>query len=258
MNPRWSALAGRLLRATRLDRWPVRVRRGFAAGARWSLYPYSSYWRGDHEPATQAALAALGGGRIEGWCCWDLGAHFGLYSVGLARRVGPGGEVAAFEPNPENFARLELHRRRNRLAWLKPFNVAVSDRTGSADLLGTGLFASTTAHLAYEGEVAAAGSASHRVAIVRADDLVAAGTLRPPHFIKIDVEGHAHRALLGMQATLSAHRPILIIGCHSPQEADGMLAVLGPLGYGWREIGAVAGVKNPPLRSGGDYWFEPA
>ena len=106
--------------------------------------------------------------------------------------------------------------------------------------------------------MAAAGSASHRVAIVRADDLVAAGTLRPPHFIKIDVEGHAHRALLGMQATLSAHRPILIIGCHSPQEADGMLAVLGPLGYGWREIGADAGVKNPPLRSGGDYWFEPA
>lgn len=257
MNPRWSALAGRMLRASGLDRWPVRVRRGIAAGARWSLYPYSSYWRGYHEPDTQAALAALGGGRIEGWCCWDLGAHFGLYSVGLARRVGSRGEVAAFEPNPENFARLELHRRRNRLAWLKPFNVAVSDRTGSAALLGTGLFASTTSHLAYEGEVAAPAG-QRKVETVRADDLVGAGTLRPPQFVKIDVEGHAHRALLGMQATLSAHRPILIIGCHSPQEAEGMLAVLDPLGYRWREIGANDAAGNPPLRSGGDYWFEPA
>ncbi|MSU65186.1 MAG: hypothetical protein EXS38_03585 [Opitutus sp.] len=63
-----------------------------------------------HEPAMQAVLLGLGGGDIRGWTCWDLGAHFGLYSVGLARRVGPAGQVAAFEPNPISFARLQRHR----------------------------------------------------------------------------------------------------------------------------------------------------
>jgi len=50
-----------------------------------------------------------------------LGAHFGLYSVALALRVGPEGQVAAFEPNPVSFARLERHRRMNGLDRLKTY-----------------------------------------------------------------------------------------------------------------------------------------
>lgn len=64
---------------------------------------------------------SLGGGNISGWNCWDLGAHFGLYSVALALRVGPEGQVAAFEPNPVSFARLERHRRMNGLDRLKTY-----------------------------------------------------------------------------------------------------------------------------------------
>ena len=85
----------RLLRSflirTRLCLLPVRVRSGIAEGARWTLYPWSAYWRGAHEPAMQNALVSLGD--IRGWNCWDLGAHFGIYSIGLARRVGPTGTL---------------------------------------------------------------------------------------------------------------------------------------------------------------------
>ena len=91
---------GAFLNATGLARSPVRVRHGIAAGARWPLYPWTSYWRGTHEPALQACLMGLGNGDLTGWSCWDLGAHFGLYSVGLALGVGPTGEVAGFEPTP--------------------------------------------------------------------------------------------------------------------------------------------------------------
>src|SRR5205085_1089961 len=92
-----NSLASSILGHTPLGRWPVRVRSGIARGARWTLYPASAYWRGTHEPVLQSTLVALADAGIEGWSCWDLGAHFGLYSVGLARHVGPKGQVAAFE-----------------------------------------------------------------------------------------------------------------------------------------------------------------
>ena len=38
----------------------VRVRHGFAAGARWTAFPWSAYWRGTHEPEIQKILLELG------------------------------------------------------------------------------------------------------------------------------------------------------------------------------------------------------
>ena len=244
---------GGLLRLTGLQYWPVRVRTGVAAGARWSLYPWSAYWRGTHEPALQRALVGLGD--IRGWTCWDLGAHFGLYSVGLARRAGPTGEVAAFEPNPASFARLERHRRMNGLETLRLFPAAVSDRAGSADLLTYGDLGSTTTHLAYEDETLGAETRPIGVPTVVLDELVDAGKIRPPQFIKVDVEGHAHKALAGAARTLAAHRPILIVAFHSPAEVAGVQARLTPLGYESMVIATDSGSADPVI--GHDLLFTP-
>ncbi|HTX64340.1 MAG TPA: FkbM family methyltransferase [Opitutaceae bacterium] len=178
-------------------------------------------------------------GAMTGWSCWDLGAHYGFYSVGLARRAGPTGEVAAFEPNPLSFRRLEYHRRLNRLAWLKVFPAAASDQTGQAEMYTYGELLSTTTHLRYEGETRIAACAPLVVTTIKLDDLVAAGTLRPPDFVKIDVEGHGHRALVGMQATVARHRPHLLCELHTPLELTGMQAILAPLGYEWPATAAV-------------------
>lgn len=247
--------AAALLRRTPLGLWPVRVRGGIAAGARWTLYPWSSYWRGTHEPAVQAALMTLGGGDISGWTCWDLGAHFGLYSVGLARRVGPRGQVAAFEPNPASFARLACHARMNDLPWLKLHAAAVSDQPGRAELYAYGdLGSTTTTHLPYEGEALTAEVATVAVPLVQLDQLVARGELRLPHFVKLDVEGHGHRALAGMRESLHASRPILLVALHSPEEAAGILSLLDPLGYQRREVGVSS---SPDPLVGRDFIFTP-
>jgi len=255
MNSRLKDLLGRGLRLTRLELVPVRVRSGVAAGARWTLYPWTSYWRGTHERAMQAAMMGLGGGDIRSWSCWDLGAHYGLYSVGLARRVGPGGQVAAFEPNPLSFARLSRHARMNGLTWLKAFNGAVSDEAGTGELFTYGDLGSTVTHLPYDGEVRQAGSGVLEVRTYRLDDLVGAGEIRPPRFVKVDVEGHGHHALAGMKATLGAHRPILIVGFHSPQEEDGILGLLEPLRYERREIEPGTGTTGSLI--GRDLMFVP-
>lgn len=233
---------------------PVTVRSGVAKGARWTLFPWTSYWRGTHEPATQRAFENLGNGDIRGWCCWDLGAHFGIYSIALALRVGPTGQVAAFEPNPESFARLERHRRMNRLPWLKTYEAAASDKSGNANLLTHGNLDSTSTHLRYDDEIEDKNSGPIGIRTLRLDELVESGELRPPQFVKIDVEGHGHRAVLGMKGAIQASRPTLIVGFHSKDEADGVLGVLKPLGYTWQPIVPPSG-KDTLV--GGEFLFTP-
>ena len=241
------------LALTRLQYWPVRVRRGIAAGARWTLYPWSAYWRGTQEPAMHETLRSFGD--IEGWNCWDLGAHFGIYSVGLARHTGPTGEVAAFEPNPVSYARLERHRRMNGLTWMKTFEAAMSDQAGTAELLTYGDLRSTTTHLAYENETRGAATRPIGVRTLVLDELVASGTLRAPDFIKVDVEGHAHHALAGARHTLATRHPILIVAFHSEPEVQGVFALLTPLGYQHRMIGTDSGSAHAII--GHDLLFWP-
>ncbi len=241
----------RRLIASTVGHFPVRVKSGVAMGARWTLFPWSSYWRGTHEPDVQRALMVLGGGTITGWNCWDLGAHYGIYSVALARRVGPTGQVAAFEPNPASFARLERHRRMNRLSWLKTYQAAVSDQSGSSELLNDGVPDSTTTHLRHDDEGHNAGTASVSIRTLRLDGLVESGELRPPQFVKVDVEGHGHRAIEGMRLALAASRPTLLIAFHSDREVRGVLSVLDPLGYTRSEV--TRGTDGSMI--GGDYLF---
>ena len=46
----------------------------------------------------------------------DIGAYIGLYTVALAKRVGPSGRVIAFEPDSLNFTALKEHLRLNKVA----------------------------------------------------------------------------------------------------------------------------------------------
>jgi FkbM family methyltransferase len=211
---------------------------------------------GQHEPALQDFLSSLGRGDIRGWVCWDLGAHFGLYSIGFARRVWPTGQVAAFEPNPRSFARLARHARTNRLPWLQLFRAAASDKAGHSELYTYGDLGSTTTHLPYEGEIRTEAARAIPVETVVLDELVSQGTLRQPQVVKIDVEGHAHHALRGMQRSLSTARPLVIVGLHSPQEIAGVRSVLEPLDLTAQEIGAPP-APDAPLRIGADYAFTP-
>lgn len=196
-------------------------------------------------------IEGLGVGDIRGWSCWDLGAHCGLYSIALAMRVGPGGQVAAFEPNPISFARLERHRRMNGVSWLRAYEAAASDRTGGAELLTNGGADSTSTHLRYEDEMENEQSAPIAIRTLRLDELVDSNELRAPQFVKIDVEGHGHRAALGMRATLARWRPAVLVAFHSDREVAGVLEVLQPLGYKAAPVGAPA----PAPAVGGDYLF---
>lgn len=212
-----------------LGRFPVRVRRGLARGAWWSLYPCSAYWRlGGNDPAVEAVLRRHAS--QPGITCWDVGAHHGIYAVGLARVIGPDGRVEAFEPDPVSFGRLSWHRCLNRLANLRVHRVAVSAAAGSARLFHYHGFGATTSHLPYPGE-GLAGVSSCAVETVALDDWFREGRVTAPDFVKIDVEGHGGAALAGMRRVLAAARPVVLFAVHSREEHEAVRAELLPLGY---------------------------
>ncbi|MBS0630870.1 MAG: FkbM family methyltransferase [Verrucomicrobia bacterium] len=222
-----SALAG-VLAHTPLQFWPVRMRHSFLRGSRWTLWPHSAYWRGNYEPEVQAALqkhAPPAGG-----AAWDLGAHFGFYTLWLARAVGPTGQVCAFEPEPVSFDRLRRHVAMNQLDQVRLYHRAASEATGEEPLILIEGPGATTSHLAYQGETSA-GQPTVSIKTVSLDQLFSAERLAPPRFIKIDVEGHAAPALRGARTVIAQFLPVILISLHSPDEVDGVRQQLEPLGY---------------------------
>lgn len=212
-----------------LGRFPVKVLHGLAKGAWWSVYPHSAYWRlGGNDAAVQAALRRYAA--VPGIVCWDIGAHYGIYSVGLARAVGSSGRIEAFEPDPVSYKRLTWHRRLNRLTWIHAHQVAASASTTTARLYQYDDFGSTTSHLPFENETL--GNVPFReITTVALDDWVDAGRIKPPAFIKLDVEGHAGPALEGMGRTLASTRPVILLAIHTQAEHASARSSLEALGY---------------------------
>lgn len=202
---------------------------GLAKGARWTLYPYSSYWRGRTELDVEAAIRLHGS--ILGQSCWDLGAHYGIYTIGMALAVGEEGQVACFEPDPVSFSRCELHVKMNSISQVKLFAAAASDREGIANLILSQGAGESTSHFAYEDEQFQRNVTTVGVRTVVLDQLVESGQIRPADFIKVDVEGHGVRALKGARETIARNLPNIVMSFHSQCELDGTKQLLEPLGY---------------------------
>ena len=113
--------------------------------------------------------------------------------------------------------------------------------------------ASTSAHLPYENETWNEAIPSFEVQLRPLDELVKTGEIRPPDFIKVDVEGHGHKALAGAAHTLEIHRPIIMMGFHSETEVTETKRLLEPLGYRFNPINPLA----TPDCIGWDYILRP-
>ena len=162
----------------------------------------------------------------------DLGANIGFFSLQSAALVGPAGAVFAVEPNARNTRLLEASRRENGFGNITVLQVAAGSAHGLL-VLNTSYSNGTTGALP-DGAAAVLGSDT--VPAIRIDALL------PPDrridLIKIDVEGAEYTALLGCEATIRRHRPVIISefspglmpGISGVQGTD-YLAWLGGLGY---------------------------
>jgi len=224
--------------------FPVRVRRGLTKGMWWTLLPFSSNWRRGGEGEVEIALKLR-----ESWenaVCWDLGAHFGIHTVGLARVVGPQGQVCAFEPDPVAFRRLSRHVKMNHLNQVRLFNAAVSDCQGTSEMLVTGELGSTFTHFRYEDEPVDPRAKKITIPTLVLDQLVAKAETRLPDLIKVDVQGHGAWALAGATQAIQKKKPIIVFSCHCPPEAQFVGEIAERFGYRILDSNGTA-VTGPPL-----------
>jgi len=88
-------------------------------------------WLGDWDDAIRATIMA----RLpRNAVMLDVGASVGAWTVPLARRIGIGGQVVAFEPVPANRARLERAIAANALQNVTVSSLALGDMARTVDL----------------------------------------------------------------------------------------------------------------------------
>jgi FkbM family methyltransferase len=144
---------------------------------------------------------------------YDIGANIGLYTVMAAQQVGPSGRVYAFEPHGANFARLVDNIDANDLAGsVSPCSFALNDRSGLIPFnylsLTIGSSNSQLGSLRDGEEKEFRPALSEPKAAMALDDLIASHDFRPPHHLKLDVDGNELLVLRGMTRTLkSPNRP---------------------------------------------------
>ncbi len=167
----------------------------------------------------------------------DVGANIGYYTLLFAKRVGPRGQVFAFEPEPDNFSLLEKNIRANDYRNVVAVNAALSDRAGKLNL-----------HVCDENR------GDHRIYLtdekrlaVEVTALVAdqyLDSLRADvQFVKIDVQGAEAKVLRGMQNLLRRSRACQVAMEFWPLGIDRagddvrqMLDLLAELGFSFQKI----------------------
>jgi FkbM family methyltransferase len=152
----------------------------------------------------------------------DIGANLGVYSLPMARLVGPGGRVISYEPGSEARALLERSREFNDLENLEIIPAALSD----SDREGHLAFAETS-----EVRALGADGSGEPVHITSLDMEDAARGWPSPDFIKIDAEGEEERIIAGGRRFFSTHSPLVMFEIQTDTVNDKLLPIFPAIGY---------------------------
>ena len=214
---------------------PRQILRGLAAGYRICVSPCDNlgYLLGTTEPHLQQVIRQY---VAEGDTVYDIGANVGYVSLSLAKQVGPQGQVFAFEPIPQTFALLKNNVQLNHLDNIKTLNVAASDKSGETTIrIPESL--SMSSMVWHRNDPSAI---ELQIETVRIDELVGAGNLPAPKFVKIDVEGAEALVVQGMRHTIAGSKPVLFLECSEIGRAT-TWQLLSDLGYRCQ----AAATRNP-------------
>jgi FkbM family methyltransferase len=199
--------------AARLDPlvgWPRAVRVGadrVYVGTADRALRALSWWIGLGDRAERALLARL---VRPGMVAVDIGANIGVYTIELARRVGPNGRVYAIEAEPRNSKLLMRTLAEAGLDSVEVRHVAAADRSGWMPL-----YVSTLDRGDHRIFPADEERAMTTVRAVTVDDLLA--DEKRVDFAFIDVCGAEAAVLRGMRRTLARNPSLGILCSISPE-----------------------------------------
>jgi len=141
----------------------------------------------------------------------DIGANVGIFTVLLARWVGPGGHVYAFEPSQETRAILRDHLVLNHVAdRVTIIPDAVSDAPGRSSFHIVG----TSGENTLSPKHSRLPTADSVEVVVTTIDAFCSERRILPSLVKIDIEGYEIHALRGAREILAQHSPIVVVELH--------------------------------------------
>ena len=212
----------------------IQVAAGGLAGAHLllDLQQEKDYWLGTYETDLQIAMKEwVKPGRL----AYDVGANIGYNTLLLARVVGEGAGVVAFEALPANVERLRQNLALNREGTrVQVVAAAVTDRSGEVQFLvgpsdDMGKVAGSAGRQAgYAQEM--------RVSAISLDDFVYGQGNPPPQVVKMDIEGGEVLALPGMRRILREAHPTLLLELHGPESTRVAWNELTAAGYQLRRM----------------------
>jgi FkbM family methyltransferase len=209
---------------------------------------------------TEREEALLRGLELEGGTVFDVGAFHGVTTLFFAGKVGPGGQVIAFEPHPANHDWLLTNLQLNDLTNVDARNAAVGAREGELVLWGNEGRASGSESIAEVG-----GGEDERITVpLHSIDAQTEAGLPDPDFVKIDVEGLELDVLEGMAATIERSHPRLFVEMHGADEAakrsnaERVVALLVGHGYELRHVqsGTPVDATHPERAATGHLYCE--
>jgi|GEM_PF-301525 len=243
----WKGTPGRLVRLPlRLVPRKARMRilSGELRGWRWIAGAAThGCWLGTYEKRTQALFRWF----IQpGDVVLDIGANTGFYTLLASKLTGSSGHVYAFEPMPRNIDYLKCHVKLNAVRNVTILPLAAAANSGKARFrLGAN---ASMGGLANDGEL--------EVPTASLDDLLAAGRISIPDFIKMDIEGGETDALRGASAILAARTATIVLSAHGYKHYEQCSEILQRAEYRLELLrdGAEDGdyllVAKPPLTAG--------
>jgi len=145
-----------------------------------------------------------------GMIFFDIGAHFGYFSMLASRIVGPKGQVHSFEPTKSSYEILSLNLKNRENTHLN--NLALWSKSESVEFDDYGIELSAfnsifQPRLANETK-AKIIPARYEIQAISLDEYVSGNNIKPD-FIKIDAESAEYDILLGMSRILREIRPII-------------------------------------------------
>ena len=177
---------------------------------------------------------------------FDVGAHYGYFSVLGSQLVGPGGEVHAFEPSPDTF-RLLVANTRNREVRVVCNNVALWSESTTLEYRTFGAEFSAFNSLFHprlqgaEKDRALSLEQRHQIPTRTLDEYVREQGVSPD-VIKIDAENAELEILRGAVEVMDEHRPVITVEVGDGPDDQGSRAALDfALSHGYRPFDYVDG-----------------
>jgi len=146
--------------------------------------------------------------------CLDVGAHIGNHSVFFANFFS---SVDCFEPQPDNYYLLKFNTKK--FQNIRTFNFGSSDidehqylytpnptDTGFSTIYGTELESANEKNM--ENHM---NNSKIKVELKNLDNFYKENKIKKISFIKIDVEGHEYKSLMGLKNTITSDSPIIAL-----------------------------------------------